>query len=136
MSHYSLTDDQFEYQFERCAVDPAIFTHEAHLRLAWIHISKYGIDQAIVHIQTQLQAYTKQVGASSKYNTTVTIAACKAVYHFMLQSDRLSFQQFIQNNERLKNNFKELMQAHYKTNIFQSEIARSGYLEPELLPFD
>ena len=34
--HYTLTDNEFEKQFQTSSLDPAIFTHEAHLRLAWI----------------------------------------------------------------------------------------------------
>jgi hypothetical protein len=135
-SHFMLTDSEFENQFGSCALDPAIFSHEAHLRLAWIHISKYGIENAIKNICSQLQNYVKHLGASDKYNETLTIAATRAVYHFMLKSESNSFGSFIEAHPRLKHNFKELMFAHYSTNIFTSERAKKEYLEPELLPFD
>jgi hypothetical protein len=134
--HTELNDQEFEAQFAACALDPALFTHEAHLRLAWIHIRKYGVDEAVVNITTQLRAFVKSVGAEHKYNETVTIAAIRAVYHFMLRSGTHDFQHFIAENIRLKSDFRQLLSSHYKTNIFQSEKARQIYLEPELLPFD
>jgi hypothetical protein len=106
-----LSDDEFEQQFQNCSIDAALFTHEAHLRLAWIHIEKYGAEKAITNICFQLKRYVEFLGATDKYNETVTIAAIRAVYHFKLKTDASSFSEFITKNPRLKNNFKELL-AH------------------------
>jgi hypothetical protein len=35
--HLELTDLEFEANFKNCSLNPDIFSHEAHLRLAWIH---------------------------------------------------------------------------------------------------
>jgi hypothetical protein len=72
--HFELTDAEFEGQFSNCLLGPKIFSHEAHLRLAWIHINKYGIDQAIENVTTQLQKFIDPLGERDKYNTTVTIS--------------------------------------------------------------
>ncbi|MDX1943095.1 MAG: hypothetical protein SFU99_21205 [Saprospiraceae bacterium] len=134
--HFHLSDLAFEQQFADCSLDPTLFSHEAHLRLAWIHIKKYGIDQAIENICQQIKHYAASLGAHDKYNETVTIAAIRAVYHFMLRSKTDHFQDFIIENPRLKTSFKELLFSHYSTDIFTSERAKKEYLEPELLPFD
>lgn len=134
--HFTLADNEFEKQFQNCVLDPAIFTHEAHLRLAWIHIRKYGADIAIDHIRFQLQSFVENLDARNKYYETVTIAAVKAVFHFMLKSKTDNFKDFITENSRLKKNFKELLAFHYQTDIFNSPIAKEKYLTPELLPFD
>ena len=134
--HFTLTDGEFEKQFESCSLNPVMFTHAAHLRLAWIHIYKYGAGIAIDNIRFQLQRFVDNLGVRSKYNETVTIAAIKAVYHFMLTSNTDNFTDFITENPKLKNNFKELMASHYQTDIFNSPIAKEKYLVPELLPFD
>ena len=49
--HYQLSDEEFEQQFQNCLLSPVLFTHEAHLRLAFIHILKYG--ESIVSIMKQ-----------------------------------------------------------------------------------
>ena len=120
ISHHSLTDQQFEIQFDNCELAPELFSHEAHIRLAWIHITRYGIDQAITNILSQLRTYTRHVGAADKFNVTITVAACRAVYHFMLKSTTTTFTSFIKENERLLTQFKQLMEAHYSTNIFKT----------------
>lgn len=136
INHFELTDLEFEVQFESCSLNPVLFSHEAHIRLAWIHINNYGVEQALLNIQKQLLSFVAHVGAPNKYNTTLTIAAIKAVYHFTLKSTSNNFKDFIQEFPRLKNNFKALMDAHYGFDIFSSEHAKTAYLEPDLVPFD
>ncbi|QLG47043.1 hypothetical protein [Costertonia aggregata] len=135
-SHLQLSDLEFERQFQHCELNPVLFNHEAHLRLAWIHIKKYGIGNALSNIQFQLKKFVVHVGAEDKYNSTLTVAAIKAVYHFMLKSTSNIFEDFIRELPRLKNNFRELINAHYGFDIFDSKQAKSRFLEPDLLPFD
>jgi hypothetical protein len=45
--HFKLSDSEFEKKFESCEFDHSMFNHEAHLRLAWIHIHNYGIEKAL-----------------------------------------------------------------------------------------
>ena len=135
-NHWELSDPDYETQFANATLNPKLFSHEAHLRLAWIHISKYGVDSAIQNICSQLKHYAKVMGVSSKYNETVTVAAIRVVDHFKRKSKSETFQQFIEENSQLKTHFRELIGAHYTTDIFKSELAKKNYLEPELLPFD
>jgi hypothetical protein len=135
-AHFHLTDDAFEKQFKHGLLHPSYFTHEAHLRLAWIHITKYGLENAIENVTTQLQAFTKLQGEETKYNQTVTIAAVRAVFHFILKSESDNFRDFIEEFPRLKFDFSELLGYHYAFNIFTSEEAKMNYMEPDLLPFD
>ena len=134
-THLHLTDNQFEHQFENCTLDPALFTHEAHLRLAWIHIKKYGEDQAIKNICEQIRRFAENAGAPNKYNETVTIAAIKAVHHFMKRSNTNSFTELIEEFPGLKKNFKVVIGSHYSIDVFSSSEAKEKYLEPDLLPF-
>ncbi|QMW04252.1 hypothetical protein [Spirosoma foliorum] len=134
-SHYALNDDQFAQQFELCQLNPALFSHEAHLRLAWIHVTRYGVEQAIENICTQLVRFVDSLGARDKYNQTLTVAAIRAVNHFVNKSDCTNFQDFIEQLPRLKYNFKELIACHYQLDIYTSDLARTTYVEPDLLPF-
>lgn len=134
--HFKLSDAEFEQQFANCELNPGDFSHEAHIRLAWIHINRYGIEQAEKNIQIQLQNFVAFVGAKDKYNVTLTIAAIKAVYHFWLKSGSDNFKDFIAEFPRLKYNFKELMDCHYGFDIYNSDKAKIEFLEPDLIPFD
>tara|TARA_R110002050_G_scaffold223631_2_gene359483 strand:+ start:1005 stop:1418 length:414 start_codon:yes stop_codon:yes gene_type:complete len=135
-NHFKLTDSEFEQKFINCELIPSDFTHEAHLRLAWINIKKYGIAQAELNIQNQLQTFVEFVGAKDKYNITLTLAAIKAVYHFIFKSNSDNFKSFIAEFPRLKYNFKALMDCHYGFDIYNSEKAKTQFLEPDLIRFD
>jgi hypothetical protein len=134
--HFELTDLDFEKSFEDCSLNPELFTHEAHLRLAWIHIMKYGELSAIDNVCSQLLNYVEFLGVRQKYNHTLSVAAVKAVTHFTKRSDSETFQEFIAEFPRLKYNFRDLMKAHYKIDIFNADLTRNVYVEPDLLPFN
>ena len=133
--HYKLSDTEFENEYIDCKLDLNIFSHEAHLRLAWININRYGIEEALKKIPGQLQNFVESVGAKDKYNTTLKVAAIKAVGSFLDKSNSNSFQEFITEFPQLKNNFKTLIGSHYSFDIFTSIRAETELLEPDLLPF-
>lgn len=133
--HYQLSDEDFKNAFITCSLNPSLFTHEAHLRLAFILIAEDGIDKALEDIQMHIENFVKHVGAMDKYNKTVTITAIKIVNHYMQKSNAENFKDFIHSNPQLKNNFKELISAHYSIDIFNSKSARENYLLPDKISF-
>ena len=134
--HFHLNDLEFEDQFKNGTLDPELFSHEAHIRLAWIHINNYGLEKGIENVDAQLLKYATGLGVGDKYNKTVTIAAVRAVYHFYLKSRSNNFEDFITEFPRLRDNFKDLLDSHYGFNIFTSPDAKKKYIDPDLLPFD
>ncbi|MCE3296627.1 MAG: hypothetical protein K0R65_2341 [Crocinitomicaceae bacterium] len=134
--HVELTNAELVGRLADCSLDPEYFSHEAHLRLAWLQIKEKGTEAAIAEIRTLLLNYVSFLGADDKYNETLTVAAVKTVNHFMLKSASDNFADFILEFPRLKTAFRELIAQHYSTDIFSSETARKTFLEPELLPFD
>lgn len=134
--HFELNDTEFTQQFENCILDASLFSHEAHLRLAWIYIQRYGSDEAISIIRNQIQRYAASLGAPEKYNETVTVASVKAVSYFIRKEKNDTFKAFITKNQQLKTHFKQLLATHYRTDIFTSETAKTTFLEAELDPFE
>ncbi|HHC78969.1 MAG TPA: hypothetical protein ENK46_03740 [Flavobacteriia bacterium] len=133
--HLLLTNQQFEEKFKNCTLSPVLFTHEAHLRLAYIHIKKYGLAKAIKNLCHQISTFDKTFGDGTKFNKTVTIAATKVVYHFINKSKSVDFRGMIEEFPRLKSNFLGLIKSHYTLDIFNDKKAKRVYLEPDLLPF-
>lgn len=132
---FELLDSEFEKLFRNTALNPSLFNHEAHLRLAWIHIQKYGVEQAKINIHNQIKSFVVHVGAEDKYNITLTIAAIEAVNHFIGKSRSNTFKEFIAEFPQLKNNFKGLIESHYSFDIFNSEKAKKEFLAPDLSGF-
>lgn len=136
MDRNNLTDEVFLSQFKRNELDPELFDHEAHLRLAYLYIQRFGLHTAISEVCKQIKAFTENVGEPERYNETVTTAAVRAVDHFMNRAGSKDFKSFIKEFPKLKDNLKELLAQHYGIDIYNSEIAKSSFLEPDLLAFD
>jgi len=134
-SHYAYSKTEFKTAFANCTLNPSLFSHEAHLRLAWMIVQENGIERAIEIICNQIQHYVKHLGALDKFNKTLTIAATQAVHHFIQKSNAKNFSDFILEFPRLKNNFKGLMATHYSFDIYNSSKAKAKYLAPDLSPF-
>jgi N-formylglutamate deformylase len=134
--HFELNDVEFAQQFEDYTLPPEIFTHEAHLRLAWIHIKNHGVEKAIAIIRDQIQHYAASLGAHDKYHETITVASVQAVSFFISKSASVTFYDFITENQQLKTHFKQLLATHYSTDIFHSEEAKKTFLKPDLDSFE
>ncbi|MEO9871740.1 hypothetical protein [Ekhidna sp.] len=133
--HSQLSDEEFEKQFEAFELKPRLFSHEAHLRLAYIHIHKYGREQAEKNMCDQIKGYAESLGVFDKFNKTVTIASVKAMDHFMRRSKTDSFSGLMKEFPRLTTNFKDLLSQHYGFNVFADKQAKREFIEPDLLPF-
>lgn len=105
------------------------------MRLVYIHIKKYGADQAEKNMCDQIKGFAESLGVYDKFNLTVTIASVKVMNHFMKKSEAVSFQDFIQEFPRLLTNFKEILGQHYGFNVFADKRAKKEYIAPDLQDF-
>lgn len=135
-SHRELSDELFEIHFREGNFSPELFTHEAHLRLSWIHIRKYGLQQAEVNVVTQLRDFVQKVGAADKFHLTLTIAALQVMHHFIKKAPKTTFTDLLERHPVLVNDFKSLIEAHYSKEILASSDAKNQYLMPDLLNFN
>ncbi len=133
-THQVLSDEEFATSFEKLELSPSDFTHEAHLRLAWIHINKYGWQQAEENINRQLLQFVAKVGAADKFNKTVTCASVRIIADYMRQSEAGNFAEFLAEYPALKSDFKGVISRHYGFDVFESEQAKQEFLQPDLLP--
>ena len=133
--HCKLSDQDFLSHFQDCTLIPSWFTHSAHIRLAWIHIHIHGVDKAIEKISIQIKRFDLIHGVGTKYHETLTVASIKAVNHFIQKSESDNFPDFINEFPRLITNFKDLLDSHYGNDIYNSEVAKTKYIQPDLIPF-
>lgn len=133
--HRKLTDDAFEAAFSDFSLRPGWFTHEAHIRLAFIHVNKYGLTDAVKNMRSQIKAFAENLGIYDKYHDTVTIAAVYMVHDYMQQTDNSSFDSFLQTGGNELRHFKDLLKKHYSYNVFKDPTARKTYVAPDLTPF-
>jgi len=126
----NLTDTELLEKIQDCTLDPALFTHKTMLRLTWILIQKYGLDEAIHKNNEIKENYFKTALNNDKFNITLTKAYTEILHHFMEKTSTNSFDKLLREFPRLKYNFKNLVRTHYGYNILKEhrkeEPAQSG----------
>lgn len=130
-----LTDEQFAFQFAEGSLPPELFTHEAHLRLAWVLLRKYDFEKAVTKICDQIARFDRLHGDGTKFHHTLTVAALRIVEHHRLKSAADSFPDFLNEFPRLKTDLKAMIDVHYSSELLKSPDAKVIDLPPDRLPF-
>lgn len=134
--HWDLDDSRFITAFETGSLSPSLFSHEAHLRLAYIYLKNFGEELAIDKCCKGIREFDRLHGDGTKFHKTLTVASVKAVHHFMRKSKSTTFDDFIVEFPRLKTSFKQLLDQHYAFDLLKNVKAKSEYVAPDLIPFD
>lgn len=134
-NHWQFKDQELEQTFADFKLKPGMFSHEAHLRLAYIHIKKYGVEQAEINMCRQIKGFAESLGVHDKFNLTVTIASVKTMNHFIQKAKSPDFKEFINEFPQLLTDFKAILAQHYGFNVFADQRAKKEFIQPDLLPF-
>jgi hypothetical protein len=110
------------------------FRHREHIHLAYLAVRRHGVDRAAGVVSgwiRQLAAYQR---APQKFNATVTRAWTEIVAHHMAAAPPTAdFASFADRHPALLD--KRLLTRHYTARTLASPAARTGWAEPDLLPF-
>lgn len=109
MKDKTLNDDEFEKQFRNCVLDSELFTHEAHIRIAWIYLKKYGFTLTLNNLPNDLLNYCKSLNSEDKFNLSTTTKSIKLINRQMCKKEN-DFNLFIIKNQDLLLNFKKLIE--------------------------
>ena len=135
MNHeYSDDDQRYLDRFESFQINPAEFHHREHLRIAYVLIIKYGVEDALRRIRSDILGFLDHLGAGDgKYHETITYAWLLVVHHFMQISGRANnFEAFIQKNDMLLD--PSILNSHYSKTLLASGEAKKHYIKPDLDP--
>ena len=110
--HRLLGDEDFTRAFEECTLEPNAFTHEAHIRLAWILIKEHGLDKASDMLCEQIMRFDRQHGKGTKFSEEVTLGSARLIDNLQKQSHDRTFMDFIARHPRLLFDFGELLAAY------------------------
>jgi len=134
MGFNNMSDAEFVAAFENCALDAAAFHHIDHLRLARIYVNKMGGEVAARQLLSGIRKFATNAGVPNKFHHTATIAWLKLVAAACSKENtELSFTDWIQENLELQNT--QLLSRLYSKERFESDEARTTWMEPDLSPF-
>ena len=128
-------DREFLGQFEDCSLDPARFDHQGHLRIAFLYLELYPLEDAIENACHGIAAYARSLGATGKFNRTMTEAIMRII-HPRLAGWTGTFEAWLACNPDLVRDMRGLLLRHYSKELLDSENARRFFVPPDIRAFD
>ncbi len=130
-----LDDNEFVAAVYECTLDPSLFTHQAHVRLAFLHLKSNDLEIASELTCSAIQNFDQYVGDGKKYHHTLTMASVRVVDHFMKKCPDCDFETLVSKHPRLLSNFRDLIDQHYSKSIWNNPTAKEFFAQPDLQAF-
>lgn len=127
----TMSDQLFLKRFEACDIDPKQFDHEAHLRLGWIYICRYSLNDALNRFSDGLRRFTQKVGAEAKYHETITWFFLMLIAERQTQGDFTTFDSFLKANRDLADKTDPILLRYYSKERLDTPQARGQFLLPD-----
>src|SRR6267143_2099871 len=109
------------------------FRHMGHLRLAWLVLSGHSRIEAESMIAREIQPFAVAKGVSNRYRDTLTRFWVRLVGHVMQNAPQAgSIDELLARFPLLLD--KSLPYRHWREETFNSDKARSRWVEPDLVP--
>jgi len=144
-----MTDDEFLTAFEECTFARKDWTHEAHVRMAWLYLRsavdvalervRSGIKKLNAHL-TALASLSVEVPAAKPkdprgldgYHDTITVAFVTVIASRMKPDE--DFPTFRDRNPDLFDRAFPALLKHYSPQRLYSEEAKRKFIAPDLEP--
>lgn len=126
-----MTESDFDVLMREVMGSADRFGHREHIHLTWLAVRRYGVAAAIDVVSDGIQRTARYAGRPQKYHATMSRAWVALVAHHTDERDD-SFDEFLSGCPDLLD--KRLLGRHYRSAVLASAEARSGWVEPDLLP--
>jgi hypothetical protein len=131
----SLSDTQFLRQFEDLSLPPEEFGHRGHLRLAWLYLNAYPLEEAIARTATGISKYATSLGETGKFHHTLTEAIVRIMASRLQGSIYSNLDDYLSSNPDLVNDVAKVVRHYYSDQCLNSTEARQGFIAPDLRGF-
>lgn len=132
-----MTDDELLAAFEACTLPFRQWTHQAHVRVAWLYASHHDLDAAIDSMRTSVQAYNRAThtpeAINRGYHETITCAFMRLVFAANLQTGpHQSSQEFCNAHPELMT--KHALDRYYSRARLMTMQAKADFTGPDRCP--
>jgi hypothetical protein len=128
-----MDDGEFLRLFHEGNLPSEEFRHKGHLRLTWLVLSRHGRDEAEAIVAREIRRFAVVNGASNRYHDTLTHFWVRLVGHSMENGpEARSIDALLARFPFLLD--KGLPYRHWRGETFDSDRARAGWVEPDLVP--
>lgn len=130
----TISDDKFIEQFENQTLPPELFDHYGHLRLAWLYLNMHPLEQAINKVTIGLSVYATSLGATDKFQHTLTEAIVRIMAIRMKRCNFDTLESYLKSNRDLVDDILTVVGTHYSHDQLNSARARTEFVCPDLAP--
>ena len=130
--HVPPAGDAFDALIAEVMAQADRFGHREHVHLTWLAVRRYGTDATIALVSDGLRRTARYAGVPQKYHATVSRAWIELVTYCLAASDDDDFDAFADRYPALLD--KRLLARHYRSSTLATAEAKSGWVEPDLLP--
>lgn len=131
----SATDDAFVAAFEDLSLDPTLFNHRAHLRLAWCYLAWLPLGEAAQRCSDGIRRFATQHGSPEKFHLTMTLAFMHIVRERMrMARPGENFDVFCDRNPELLHDARAVIARYYSDARLNDPAAKLAFLEPDRMP--
>lgn len=143
-----MSDDEFLSRFEACSLERSQWTHESHVRMAWLYLVRFPLTESIQVIRNGIKRLNASFRAAEaansekneqgvpakpdSYHETITVAFSRLIAARMIDSE--SFAGFRDRNPDLFDRSLSALHSFYAKERLNSDEARQEFLEPDLQP--
>ena len=128
-----MDDGEFLRLFHDGNLSGEEFRHRGNLRLAWLVLSKHSRIEAESTVAREIRRFAVANGASNRYHDTLTRFWVRLVGHAMENATEMgSIDDLLARFPFLLE--KSLPYRHWRGETFNSDRARAGWVEPDLVP--
>lgn len=131
-----MTDDAFIAAFEAAKISRPDWTHEAHIRMAWIYATRTpDLIESIVCAREGIQRLNAANGVGEElYHETVTAAFMTLVHARLVEGG--TWEEFRAANPALFDRDNPILHRYYTPEIIKSDLARTQFVKSDLRDLD
>lgn len=124
-----MADDEFLAAFEACAIPKADWTHEAHVRMAWLYLTRLPFEEARERVCAGIQRYNASLGGTG-YHDTITVACVRLIAARMRGGE--PYPAFRDRCPELFDRTLAVLRRHYTAERLRSPAAKEAFIESDL----
>ena len=126
-----LTDTEFLAAIRACQLPAEHFTHEGHLRLAWLLTSEnFNSDSAPLEACVLISEYATSLGAKDKFHRTITEFLQRLICYRQKQQQYKDWPQFLAANQDLVLDCLGVLDQYYERDILFGDQAKKQFVSP------
>ncbi len=134
-----MNDDDFLKAFEDCSLPFTHWNHRAHVRVAFLYLSRLGLAEAIDQMRSGIRAYNVvhgvEDGALTGYHETTTQAFMRLIHQALREHGPFQdSHEFCERNPELLD--RRLLLCFYTRDRIMAPAAKVGFVEPDIAPLE